>query len=76
VVEVKEALDQSGINSAQYSGHSFRSGAATTAVRRGMGDAMIQMLGRWKSDAYRAYIKTPTSQLAAISRIFEKGPNK
>jgi hypothetical protein len=74
VVEVKEALDQSGINSAQYSGNSFRSRAATTAVRLGMGD---EMLGRWKSDAYRVYIiKTPRSQLAAISRVLEKGSNK
>ena len=46
VMEVKEALERLGIDSSQYSGHSFRSGAATTAVQRGMGDATIQMLGR------------------------------
>ena len=46
VAEVKKALDQSGVDSSCYSGHSFRSGAATTAVKRGLGDATIQMLGR------------------------------
>ena len=55
VVEVKKALDRSGVDSSRYSGHSFRSGAATTAVKRGLGDATIQMLGRWKSEAYQAY---------------------
>ena len=60
-------------DSSQYSGHSFRSGAATTAVERGVGDATIQMLEQWKSDAYRAYIKTPRVQLAKVSRILAKG---
>lgn len=69
VAEVKEALSQAGIDSSKFSGHSFRSGAATTAIRRGVGDATVQMLGRWKSDAYRAYIKTPRNQLAKISRV-------
>ena len=73
VIEVKEALERSGIDSSQYSGHSFISGAATTAVQRGMGDATIQMLGWWKSDAYRAYIKTPRVQLAQVSRVLAKG---
>lgn len=74
VAEVKEALSLAGIDSSQYSGHSFRSGAATTAVRRGIGDATIQMLGRWKSDAYRAYIKTPRDQLAEVSRRLAREP--
>ena len=55
VVEVKKALDRSGVDSSRYSGHSFRSGAATTAVKRGLGNAAIQMLGRLKSEAYQAY---------------------
>ena len=73
VMEVKEALERLGIDSSQYFGHTFRSGAATTAVQRGAGDATIQMLGRWKSDAYRAYIKTPRVQLAQVSMVLAKG---
>lgn len=41
------------IDSSKYSGHSFRSGAATTAAKRGLGDATIEMLGRWQSNAYQ-----------------------
>jgi hypothetical protein len=44
------------LDSSKYSGHSFRSGAATTAVRRGIGDATIQMLGRWKSEVHQAKV--------------------
>ena len=67
VARVREALSATGVNSGLYSGHSFRSGAATTAAARGIGDATIQLLGRWRSDAYKAYIKTPRHALAGIS---------
>ena len=65
---VRKALSQAGINCSGYSGHSFRSGAATTAAEQGISDAMIKMLGRWKSSAYQLYIQTPRSQLAGVSR--------
>lgn len=68
VAKVKEALTSAGVDSSHYSGHSFRSGAATTAAKQGVNDATIKMLGRWKSNAYLLYIKTPREQLAAISR--------
>lgn len=68
VEKVKEALSQAGVDCRAYSGHSFRSGAATTAARQGIGDATIKMLGRWKSSAYQVYIKTPRQQLASYSR--------
>jgi len=42
-----------------YSGHSFRRGAATSARLAGLSDSEIQLLGRWKSDSYRLYIDTP-----------------
>ena len=51
----------------KYSGDSFRSGAATTALEAGISDVAIQMLGQWRSDAYKRYIKTPKDQLAAFS---------
>ena len=52
VMEVKEAISAAGVDSSPYSGHSFRSGAATTAARQGIAEATIQKLGRWKSSAY------------------------
>jgi integrase len=42
--------------SGNYSGHSFRRGAATWARSIGIPDVDLQLLGRWKSDAYKRYI--------------------
>ena len=53
VTKVKEAIAAAGIDCTPYSGHSFRSGAATTAARQGIGDATIKTLGRWQSNAYQ-----------------------
>ena len=59
VSRLKQALCQVGIQPDAFNGHSFRIGAATTAAQRGMEDSLIQTLGRWKSDAYKLYIKLP-----------------
>ncbi len=48
-----------GLNPTQYKGHSFRIGAATLAAESGLSDAQIRLLGRWKSDAFRKYIRSP-----------------
>ena len=67
VTRLHTALQQAGIPSGQYSGHSFRIGAATTAAKSGMEDSLIQTLGRWKSEAYKIYIRIPRQELAAAS---------
>ena len=78
VEHVRKALTLAGVNADNYAGHSFRSGAATTAAKQGLGDATIKMLGRWKSNAYQLYIKTPRQQLAAVSRclVVDTGTTK
>ena len=40
-------------------GHSFRIGAATAAAAAHVPDHVIQLLGRWSSDCYQRYIRTP-----------------
>ncbi len=67
VDRTREALSRAGVDSELYSGHSFRSGAATAAARVGVQDSTIKMLGRWKSKAFQLYIKTPRHQLASAS---------
>lgn len=49
------------------SSHSFRIGAATVAARNGVPDHLIQALGRWTSNAFQLYIRTPSEALAGLS---------
>ncbi|OWA54452.1 hypothetical protein BV898_18854 [Hypsibius exemplaris] len=41
----------------RYSSHSFRIGAATSAAENSIAENVIQKAGRWKSSAYRGYIR-------------------
>ena len=61
------SLAKLGYNSALHNTHSFRIGAATTARQANIPDLSIQMLGRWKTNAYQTYIKTPPQELARFS---------
>lgn len=65
-VSIKSILQTAGIPG-HFSGHSFRIGAATTAAEKGVPDHMIKMLGRWSSDAYQKYIRTPVHTLLQVS---------
>ncbi|RXN33881.1 poly [Labeo rohita] len=42
-----------------FSSHSFRIGAATTAAQKGLSQQQIQALGRWSSEAFKSYIRHP-----------------
>ena len=50
-----------------YSSHSLRSGGATEMFLGGCSDTTVQLFGRWKSDAYKAYIRIETSTNSRIS---------
>ncbi len=46
-----------GLDSSKYKSHSFCIGAATFAADCGFSDTQIRLMGRWKSDASRKYIR-------------------
>ena len=50
-----------------FSSHSFRIGAATEAAAIGLPAWPIQRAGRWKSDAYKGYIRTPPTATPTIA---------
>lgn len=64
---LREIVSAAGITG-NFSSHSFRIGAATVAARNGVADHLIQALGRWKSNAYQVYIRTPAETLANLSQ--------
>ena len=63
---LKDAMLRIG-ETGNYSGHSFRIGAATTAAAVGIPDHLIKTLGRWISDAYQLYIRTPPAVLESVA---------
>lgn len=73
VTKLQGALRAAGLQEALYNGQSFRIGAATSAEKHGMEDSLIQTLGRWRSDAYKSYIKIPRNELANVSRLLAQG---
>ena len=46
-----------GLDPKQYTGHSFRIGAACYALSCGFSDAQMGEMGRWRSDAFKRYIR-------------------
>ena len=56
---VSQLLPLIGIDPSQYSGHSFRIGGATSASHAGLSDYEIKLIGRWSSDCYWRYIRSP-----------------
>ena len=63
-----DLLNELNVDSTHYNTHSFRIGAATSAKLANIPDTYIKMLGRWKSDTYQQYIKTPPGELARMSK--------
>jgi len=59
VMAIRSKLQKAGFDYTKYCRHNFRIRAATTAASRGMKDAVIKTLGRWKSLAYLEYVKIP-----------------
>ena len=59
IAHQRKALQQIGLDVANYSGHSFGIGAASTEARAGFSDSFIETRRRWQSIAFTTYIRTP-----------------
>ena len=59
-LELRRALTFCGLDCSRYKSHSFRIGAACHASEKGFSDSQIRALGRWRSDAFRTYIRPPS----------------
>ena len=54
---MRKAISACGVSAVGFAPHSFRIGAATTAAHWGLSVARIKNMGRWKSEAYRGYVR-------------------
>ena len=61
----RDLLKTMGVNAKHYASHSFRIGAATSAGAANMPPWLIKTLGRWTSDCYERYIKTPVTTMSS-----------
>ena len=68
----RQALTAAHLPAKDYTGHSYRIGAATTTAMAGLENSTIQTLGHWKSSSYQLYIRTSPQQLAAVSSSLSK----
>ena len=55
--QLKVALEFAGYSSERYKSHSFRIGGASFMASQGASDNQIRLAGRWKSNAFLAYIR-------------------
>ena len=69
VTALKQGLRSAGLDMNHFSGHSLRIGAATSAAAAGVPDHLIKILGRWQSEAYQLYIRTPRESLLGVARL-------
>ena len=64
---LRDAARHAGLPYRSLKGHSFRIGAASTAAAAGLPDWLIKVLGRWSSDCYQLYIRTPRNVLLSAA---------
>ena len=64
---LRDAARHAGLPYHSLKGHSFRIGAASTAAAAGLPDRLIKILGRWSSDCYQLYIRTPQQVLLSAA---------
>ena len=64
---LRDAARCAGLPYKSLKGHSFCIGAASTAAAAGLPDWLIKVLGRWSSDCYQLYIRTPKNVLMSAA---------
>ena len=55
-----------GLPTANFKTHSFRIGRATQLAIQGVSDESMKLMGRWRSEAYKGYVRINSSKLVLI----------
>ena len=72
VQKLEQIAITSGLGRAACYGHSLRRGAATWAAEVGIPEPQIQILRRWRSDAYKAYIEYSKEERINLLQRFQQ----
>ena len=72
---IKSLISLVGLDPSHYSSHSLRAGAATQAARAGLPREAIKRLGRWRSQAYEAYLRPPPEDYTALAPALTHPPH-
>jgi len=64
LTNLKHTLSFCGLDPTLYKSHSFRIGGASYYAELGLSDEQIRLIGRWKSNAFRKYIRCQRMLLA------------
>ena len=67
VNHIKHVATCLGLDPSRYSGHSLHIGGATSAVKAGLSQWQIKLLGCWNSQAYQVYIKQDPSACVELA---------
>ena len=70
VARLRGTLATLGFPPERYSGHSFRRGGATWAFAAGVPGELIQIMGDWRSDAYKRYLDTFYIRISTFRKTF------
>ena len=54
---LKKAVSFVGLDTKTFKSHSLRIGCATYLYMKGKSEDEIKLMGRWKSNAYKSYIR-------------------
>ena len=63
VTHLHKAIHTIGMDTTAFKSHSFRMGAATYAASKGVCEDKIKLMGRWRSSAFKKYIRIQTLSL-------------
>lgn len=72
LLKLRSVIEGIGLDSKLYSTHSFRRGFATLAFRLEIPPDLIQLMGDWRSDAYKRYIQYDIKDKIKVSRFVSK----
>jgi len=72
ITKLKLHLSKCHIDTTHISSHSFRRGGSSHALMQGIPTELIQLMGDWKSDAYKNYLSIPLSTKLQALSLFTK----